>query len=63
MPNFWGWICANSGLGTAEVEAIVQHADRITRLIQQLLTFARAKEQPMTTLAVQEPCRQRPPFA
>ncbi|HEY5864525.1 MAG TPA: response regulator [Candidatus Tectomicrobia bacterium] len=43
------------GLGTAEVEAIVQHADRITRLIQQLLTFARAKEQPMTTLAVQEP--------
>ena len=43
------------GLGTAEVEAIVQHADRITRLIQQLLTFARAKEQPMTPLAVQEP--------
>ena len=43
------------GLGTAEVDAIIQHADRITRLIQQLLTFARAKEQPMTTLAVQEP--------
>ena len=43
------------GLGTAEVDAIVQHADRITRLIQQLLTFARAKEQPMTTLAVQDP--------
>ncbi len=42
-------------LGTAEVEAIIQHADRITRLIQQLLTFARAKEQPMATLAVQEP--------
>jgi PAS domain S-box-containing protein len=43
------------GLGTAEVDAIIQHADRITRLIQQLLTFARAKEQPMTTLAVQDP--------
>ena len=43
------------GLGTAEVDAIIQHADRITRLIQQLLTFARAKEQPMATLAVQEP--------
>jgi PAS domain S-box-containing protein len=42
------------GLGTIEVDAIIQHADRITRLIQQLLTFARAKEQPMTTLAVQE---------
>ena len=43
------------GLGAAEVDAIIQHADRITRLIQQLLTFARAKEQPMATLAVQEP--------
>src|SRR4029453_12699105 len=42
------------GLGTAEVDAIIQHADRITRLIQQLLTFARAKEQPMATLAVQD---------
>src|SRR5215470_2043919 len=30
-------------LGTAEVDAIIQHADRITRLIQQLLTFARAQ--------------------
>ncbi len=36
-------------LGTAEVDAIIQHADRITRLIQQLLTFARAKEQSMAT--------------
>jgi PAS domain S-box-containing protein len=43
------------GLGTAEVDAIIQHADRITRLIQQLLAFARAKEQPMATLAVQDP--------
>ena len=43
------------GLGTAEVDAIIQHADRITRLIQQVLTFARAKEQPMATLAVQDP--------
>jgi PAS domain S-box-containing protein len=43
------------GLGTAEVDAIIQHADRITRLIQQLLAFARAKDQPMATLAVQDP--------
>jgi PAS domain S-box-containing protein len=43
------------GLGTAEVDTIIQHADRITRLIQQLLAFARAKEQPMATLAVQDP--------
>ena len=43
------------GLDIAEVDAIIQHADRITRLIQQLLTFARAKEQPMTLLAVQDP--------
>ena len=42
-------------LTTAEVDAIIQHADRITRLIQQLLTFAHAKEQPMTVLEVQEP--------
>jgi len=42
-------------LGTAEVDAIIQHADRITRLIQQLLAFARAKDQSMTQLAVQDP--------
>jgi PAS domain S-box-containing protein len=41
--------------GSAEVDAIIQHADRITRLIQQLLTFARAKEQPMAPLEVHEP--------
>jgi two-component system, sporulation sensor kinase E len=43
------------GLGTAEVDAIMQHADRITRLIQQLLTFARAQAQAMAPLAVQDP--------
>ena len=42
-------------LDTAEVDAIIQHADRFTRLIQQLLTFARAKAQPMTALEVHEP--------
>jgi PAS domain S-box-containing protein len=40
---------------TGEVDAIIQHTDRITGLIQQLLAFARAKEQPLTTLAVHEP--------
>jgi PAS domain S-box-containing protein len=42
-------------LDTAAVDAIVQHADRITGLIQQLLAFARAKEQSMAVLAVQAP--------
>jgi signal transduction histidine kinase len=42
-------------LDTAAVDAIVQHADRITGLIQQLLAFARAKEQAMAVLAVQAP--------
>jgi PAS domain S-box-containing protein len=50
-----GMALRDRGLGTAEVDAIMQHADRITRLIQQLLTFARTKEQSMTTLAVQDP--------
>jgi PAS domain S-box-containing protein len=40
---------------TTEVDAIIRHADRITRLIQQLLSFARAREQSMIALAVQEP--------
>jgi signal transduction histidine kinase len=40
---------------TGEVDAIIQHADRITRLMQQLLTFARAKEQPLAVLEVHEP--------
>jgi PAS domain S-box-containing protein len=43
------------GMATAEVDAIIQHADRITGLIQQLLTFARAKDQPVTTLEVHDP--------
>ena len=42
-------------VNTDEVDAIIQHADRITRLIQQLLTFARAKAQPMAALEVREP--------
>ena len=43
------------GLGATEVDAIIQHADRITRLIQQLLAFVRTREQPTATLAVQQP--------
>jgi two-component system NtrC family sensor kinase len=37
------------------VDAIIQHADRITRLVQHLLTFARTRDQATTSLAVQEP--------
>src|SRR5262249_5250738 len=42
-------------IDTTAVDAIIQHADRITRLIQQLLTFARAKEQSMAVIEVYEP--------
>jgi signal transduction histidine kinase len=42
-------------LDTTEVDAIIRHADRITRLVQQLLSFARAREQSMSALAVQDP--------
>jgi PAS domain S-box-containing protein len=42
-------------LDTTEVDTIIRQADRITRLIQQLLSFARAREQSMIALAVQEP--------
>lgn len=41
--------------GTGGVDAIIQHADRITRLIQQLLTFARARERPVAVIEVHEP--------
>jgi PAS domain S-box-containing protein len=43
------------GITTAAVETIVEQADRITRLIERLLTFARAKEQPAEPLALHVP--------
>lgn len=42
-------------LPTGELDAIIEHTDRITRLIEQLLTFARAQPQPMLPLALHTP--------
>jgi PAS domain S-box-containing protein len=41
-------------LDPAATDAIIRHADRITRLIQRLLSFAQAREQSMIAVAVQE---------
>jgi PAS domain S-box-containing protein len=46
---------AELGLSTDIVVAILEQTDRITGLIRQLLDFARAKQQPMASLALQEP--------
>ncbi len=43
------------GVPTTEVETIVAQADRITRLIQQLLTFARPKEQAIEPVPLHAP--------
>lgn len=43
------------GTATGELDAIITHTDRITRLIEQLLTFARAQPHPMLPLALPEP--------
>jgi two-component system sensor kinase FixL len=39
----------------AELDAIIEQADRITRLIERLLTFARAKEESMEPISLHEP--------
>jgi PAS domain S-box-containing protein len=41
------------GLAVAELETIEAQADRITRLMERLLAFARAKKQPMAPLSLQ----------
>lgn len=43
------------GIAAAALDTIVEQADRITRLIDRLLTFARAKEQPAEPLALHVP--------
>jgi PAS domain S-box-containing protein len=40
------------GLAVTELETIVAQADRISRLMERLLAFARAKEQPMAPLSL-----------
>jgi PAS domain S-box-containing protein len=43
------------GMQTAELDTIVEQADRITRLIERMLAFARAKEQAVEPLALYIP--------
>jgi len=45
----------DQGLATAELDAIIEQTDRITRQIDRLLTFARAKDEPMSPIALHEP--------
>jgi PAS domain S-box-containing protein len=43
------------GLPVPELDTIVDQADRITRLMERLLTFARTKEQPVEPLSLEVP--------
>ena len=45
----------NSDINTESVDAIVRQTDRITGLIQQLLTFARAENQTMEQFSLRDP--------
>jgi signal transduction histidine kinase len=38
-----------------ELDAIIEQTERITRLIERLLTFARSENEPMTPVLLQEP--------
>jgi PAS domain S-box-containing protein len=42
------------GLEMAELQAIIEQAERITRLIERLLTFAGAKDEPLAPIALHE---------
>ena len=46
---------SKQGIATAELDTIVEQADRITRLIERLLTFARAKQQPAEPVSLHVP--------
>ena len=56
--EFLGMRLRDQGLEVAELEAIIEQTERITRLIERLLTFARAKDESMAPVALQEPLAQ-----
>jgi PAS domain S-box-containing protein len=56
--EFLGMQLRDQGLEIAELEAIMEQTERITRLIERLLTFARAKDEPMAPVALQDPLAQ-----
>jgi PAS domain S-box-containing protein len=43
------------GIPVPELDTIIEQADRITRLMERLLTFARAKDQPVELLSLETP--------
>jgi PAS domain S-box-containing protein len=45
----------DQGIATVELDAIIEQTERITRLIERLLTFARSENEPMTPVLLQEP--------
>jgi len=53
--EFLGMQLRDQGVATAELEAIIEQTERITRLIERLLTFARAKDEPMRPVALHDP--------
>ena len=53
--EFLGMQLRDQGLEIAELDAIIEQTERITRLIERLLTFARAKDEPMAPVTLQDP--------
>jgi len=45
----------DQGIATVELDAIIEQTERITRLIERLLTFARFENEPMTPVVLQKP--------
>lgn len=53
--EFLGMQLRDQGVVTAELEAIIEQTERITRLIERLLTFARAKDEPIAPVPLHDP--------
>jgi PAS domain S-box-containing protein len=53
--EFLGMQLRDQGVATGELDAIIEQTERITRLIERLLTFARAKDEPMASVALHDP--------
>src|SRR5438067_196500 len=53
--EFLGMQLRDQGVATAELDAIIEQTERITRLIERLATSARAKDEPMAPVALHDP--------
>jgi PAS domain S-box-containing protein len=56
--EFLGMQLRDQGLELPELHAIIEQTERITRLIERLLTFARPKDESMAPVALREPLAQ-----